>query len=463
MKMMKKLSLCLCLFAATLAIGQAKKAPPASSVTSAAAKVCDDPYAVTESADGWPEAPIQILFHHEKSKAPWAKNPAIRVPGLEATAPASARTLVCVEESQVEMGHYDFGEPGYVPSWGTIFVRLSDHKVYFMGHSLDGEMPPQVKYNKGAGVGKPPTEILVRWLRLLFQQKVARFKTRLKWKEFAEVSALAFSGDGSRLVVAQTSRRPLDGPTPPSPITVFDLATSQPVATMHAEYSTGAIALSKSGNMVATERYGGVEIWDVAAAKMTRKLDTSKVRSMVFGPDDALGVAGDEKAAVWDVNGNRVVRSGTGSVVELSPEGVWLVMAKAAKGFTTRELESGRELGSFSDVCGDPYKCVPSRDGKMMARWSALGEAIYSSGNPSGNPPSLPSLGAGMVYAIAPTRDGFVMANTDGIVGIVSAGTPEARAFATDMTSIKAIAVSQDGKLVALGDSSGMVEVWELR
>jgi WD40 repeat protein len=215
--------------------------------------------------------------------------------------------------------------------------------------------------------------------------------------------------------------------------------------------------------MVATNRYGGIEIWDVAAAKMTRKLDTHKVGSLVFGPDDTLGVAGDEKAAVWDVNGNQVVRSGTGSVVEVSPEGTWLVMAKAAKGFSVRELESGRELGSFPGVCGDPYKCLPSRDGKMMARWSSLGEAIYSNGNPSGNPPLLPNLGVGMVYAVAPTRDGFVMANTDGIAGIVSASAPEPRAFATDMTSIKAVAVSQDGKLVALGDSSGMVEVWELR
>jgi hypothetical protein len=463
MKMMKKLSLCLCLFAVTLAIGQAKKAPAASSVNSVAAKICDDPYQITESADGWPEGPITILFHHEKSKAPWAKNPAIRVPGLETTTSASARTLVCVEESRIEMGHYDSGEPGYVPAWGTIFVRLSDHKVYFMGHSLDGEMPPEWKYKKGAGVGKPPTEILVRWLRLLFQQKVARFKMRPKLKEFAEVSALAFSGDGSRLAVAQESRRPLDGPTPPSPITIFDLATSQPVATMHADYYTSEIALSKSGSMVATNRYGGVEIWDVATAKMTHKLDTHKVGSLVFGPDDTLGVAGEEKAAVWDVSGNRVVKSGSGSVVELSPEGAWVVMAKAANGYSVHELESGRELGNFSNVCGDTYKCAPSRDGKMMARWSALGEVIYSSGNPSGNPPSLPNLGVEMVYAVAPTRDGFVMANTDGIAGIVSAGTAEARAFATDMTGIKAIAVSQDGKLIALGDSSGMVEIWELR
>ena len=152
---MRKLwCLWLCLVISTLAFGQAKKAPPTTGVASAAAKICDDPYAIREPAEGWPEGPVTILFHHEKSKAPWAHNPAIRVPGLEATTPASARTLVCVEESRVEMGHYDSGEPGYVPSWGTILVRLSDHKVYFMGRSLDGEMPPQVKYNRGAGVGK---------------------------------------------------------------------------------------------------------------------------------------------------------------------------------------------------------------------------------------------------------------------------------------------------------------------
>ena len=410
----------------------------------------------------WPEGPVTILFHHEKSKAPWVHNPAIRVAGLEAATPASARTLVCVEESQVEMGHYDSGEPGYAPSWGTILVRLSDRKVYFMGRSLDGEMPPQVKYKSGAGVGKPPTEILVRWLRLVLEQKVARFKMRLKWKEYAEVSAMAFSADSGRLAVAQAPRSPSSGGTPPSPITIFDLATAQPVATMHADYSTGAIAISKSGNMVATERYGHVEIWDVASAQMTRKLETSNVRSMVFGPGDTLGVAGDEKAAVWDVSGNRVVKSGSGSVVELSPEGAWLTMAKTASGFTVRELESGHELGNFPG-CSEPYKCLPSRDGKMMARWSSLGGAMYSSGNREGKNLSLPNLGVGIVYAAAPTGEGFVIANNNGIAGVVSASTPEPRAFATDMTSIKAIAVSLDGKLVALGDSSGTVEVWELR
>ena len=458
-----KLYLSLLLVMTTLATGQAKKASAIGGATSTAAKICDDPYAVREDADGWPEGPITILFHHEKRKAPWTRNPAIRVPGLEAATPASARTLVCVEESRLEMGHYDSGEPGYVPAWSTILVRLSDHKVYFMGRSLDGEMPPEWKYKKGAGVGKPPTEILVRWLRLLLDQKVARFKTRLKLKEYSEVSALAFSGDGSRLAVAQESRRPLDGPTPPSPITVFDLATAQPVASMNADYYTSEIALSKSGSAVATNRYGGVEVWDVTTAKLAHKLETSHVHSLAFGPDDTLGVAGDDKAAVWDVSGNRIVHSGSGSIIEQSADGAWLVMAKAANGFSVRELESGRELGSFADVCGDPYKCLPSRDGKTMVRWSPLGGGLFSTGIREGKPLSLPDLRSSVVYAAAPTRDGFVVSNSDGIAGVVSPSSAEPRAFATDMTSIKAIAVSPDGKLVALGDSSGHVEVWELR
>lgn len=458
--MMKTIWLCLCLLTATVAGGQAAKKAPAS-VPSEAAKICNEPYAVSDPANGWPEGPITILFHREKSKAPWGRNPAIRVPGLEATVPANARTLVCVEESRIEMGHYDSGEPGYFPAWSTILVRLSDRKVYFMGRSLDGEMPPQVKYGKGAGVGKPPTEILVRWLRLLLEQKVARFKMRLKSKEYQEASAIAFSPDGSRLALAQATRSTLDG-TRPAPITVFDLATATAVASMHADYSTSEIALSKSGSMLVTNRYGGIEIWDVAAAKMTHKLDTSKVTSLAFGPDDTLGVAGDEKAALWDVAGNRMVRSGTGSVVELSPEGTWMVMAKVAKGFTVRELESGRELASFPG-CGEPDKCVPSRDGKMMARWSILGATVYANGNSSGQYLSLPSLGVGTVSSVAPTRDGFVVANGDGIAGVVSAGATEARAFATDLDSIKAIAVSNDGKLIALADSSGTVEIWELK
>jgi hypothetical protein len=459
--MKKMMYLCLCLWMATLAFGQEKKGAPAGTA-SAAAKICDEPFAVSEAADGWPEGPVNILFHHENSKAAWAHNPAIRVAGLESATPAAARTIVCVEESRREVGRYDSGEPGYAPSWSVILVRPSDRRVYFMRTGFAGEMPPGVKYNAGAGVGKPPTEIFVRWLRLLLDQKVARFKMLLKSKEYDEPSALAFSADGGRLALAQAPRSDSNGVTPPAPLTVFDLTTGQAVATMHADYSTRALALSKSGNMVATERYGQVEIRDVATGSVTRKLETRKVTSLVFGPDDMLGVAGDEKASVWDVGGNRIVHSGNGSIITLSPEGAWLVTARSQNRCTVREMESGQERGNFP-CTSDQDRYTPAHDGKTMARSSISGATIYPSGSAEGKHASVPNLRVETLASIAPTSDGFVIGNGDGIAGMVSFTTPEARAFATDMTSIKAIAVSQDGKLLALGDSNGHVEIWELR
>jgi tricorn protease-like protein len=99
----------------------------------------------------------------------------------------------------------------------------------------------------------------------------------------------------------------------------------------------------------------------------------------------------------------------------------------------------------------------------MMVRWSVLGGAIYSTGSREAKPLSMPRLNAGVVYAAAPTRDGFLVANSEGIAAIVSPDSAEPRAFATDLGSIKAVAVSRDGKLIALGDTSGTVEIWELR
>jgi WD40 repeat protein len=221
--------------------------------------------------------------------------------------------------------------------------------------------------------------------------------------------------------------------------------------------------MSKLGNMVATERYGHVEIWDVADAAVAHKLETVGVTSLKFGPDDALAVAGGETASIWDVKANRVVRSGKGSLVELSPENIWVVMAKGAKGFTVSELESGRELGSFAGGCAQPDKCLPSRDGRKLMRWSSIGTVIYTSGSSSGDSISLPSMGVSIVYAVAPTPDGFFFANSDGIAGIVSGGAPEPRVFATDLSGIRSSAVSNDGKLIALGDNSGTVEVWEMK
>jgi WD40 repeat protein len=76
--------------------------------------------------------------------------------------------------------------------------------------------------------------------------------------------------------------------------------------------------------------------------------------------------------------------------------------------------------------------------------------------------PSIGSEGTGRVSAIASTPNGFVVGGNDGIVSLLStSGTP--RLFATDHSQIESVAISQDGKLLSVGDSSGKVSLWELR
>jgi hypothetical protein len=151
-----------------------------------------------------------------------------------------------------------------------------------------------------------------------------------------------------------------------------------------------------------------------------------------------------------------------GSQVQLSPEGAWMAISNTRGGIKVQELESGRELATFPRV-GERDTYVVSRDGRAMARNAVLSAAIYVAGNPQGRSLELPNLGVNLLSAMAATRDGFVVGNGDGIVGVVSAAAPEPRAFATGLSGINAIAVSSDGKLIAVGDSTGSVEIWELR
>jgi hypothetical protein len=457
---MKNTWLCLYLLTAALALSQSQKNVPASAATLPTAGICEHPYQVREPAEGWPETPVRVLFHRENSKTPWAINPAIHIPGLEAAAGANPHTLACVQESQVEMGHYDSGELAYETSWNVVLLHLPDRKVYFMGTQLSGEMPPDLKWKKGAGVGKPPTEIFARWLRLLVDQKVAHLKLRIKSRDYDSVSAMAFSGDGTKLAVAQEPRSSSSG-TPPAPIAVFDLATGQPGIAMHADYATHSIALSKSGNMIATELSGHVEIRDAASGEVAHKLETSNVGSLLFGPADMLGASGGDKTQVWDVAGNRILHTAAGSEVQLSSEGAWLAVRSTSAGVQVQALESGRELATFPRV-SEHEKYLVSRDGRAMARSDASGAAMYVFGSPQGHSLELPNLGVNLLSAVAATRDGFVIANGDGIVGVVSPAAREERAFATGLTGIKAIAVSLDGKLIAVGDSAGSIQIWEL-
>jgi hypothetical protein len=87
-------------------------------------------------------------------------------------------------------------------------------------------------------------------------------------------------------------------------------------------------------------------------------------------------------------------------------------------------VDSAGEPATFPRV-GERDKYFVSRDGRAMARDAALSSAMYVAGNPQGFSLELPNLAVNLVSALAPTRDGFVIGNNDGIVGVVSGATPK--------------------------------------
>jgi WD40 repeat protein len=447
-----------------LLFAQQKKTPAMSSAAASGAtvfaKLCEDPYQINEPADGWPEGPVAILFHREKSKV-WSHNPLIKLPGLEAALPAKAKTLVCVDETLSEEGKYESGEPGYEADWSVTLVRPSDRKRYFVESRFHGEKPPGVKYGRGGGIGKRPVEAFSQWLRLVVDQKVARFKMSLRSKEYEEVSALAFSTDNTRLVVAQEGRSTLNG-TPPSPITVFDLASGKPLTSFFPNVQAYRVAISKASTLVAADTYRHVEIWDVATGKVVHRLSAPEhVSSLAFTADDSLAVAGDNDATLWDVAQERKLRTAAGSYMVQSPAGGWLIAKTGKKDVTVTNLDSGQIVATYPAV-GSQNKFAITPDGKALSEYSVLYTSMYIAGDPQPKQVSLPANGVGLMYAAAPTRDGFVFANGDGFAGLVSSSNPQVRAFATAHRAIKAVGVSPDGKLIAFGDSSGNVSVWEL-
>jgi WD40 repeat protein len=380
---------------------------------------------------------------------------------MQAATPATAHTLVCVTEERLEMGEYKSGAKAYTPSWDVYLLRMPDRAIYFQKGGIFGGDAPFIKWHPGAGIGSQPVSQLQEWLRLVLKSDVARMKLRLPFTSPDKVRQMAFSGDGARLVV---SRAPYHYSSPQPDlkkyplVTVFDCGTGQPVANIPVEDEPSAIAISANGELVATEHYGHPQIWNVSSKSIVQKISADGVRWLVFGGDGNLGVGMKERVAVYNPQTGAEIFSSPGSRISYG-DGRWIAISGDGK--TTYDVRSGQPIAHFPAT---DKEVVASADGRSELTMSILGSQVRWAGKEPEyvDMPSIGSEGTGRVSAIASAPNGFVVGGNDGIVSLLSvSGTP--RLFATDHSQIESVAISQDGKLLAVGDSSGKVSLWELR
>lgn len=212
----------------------------------------------------------------------------------------------------------------------SVFDRTSSKEIMSLPGNNDGVMPvafsPQGDLLAIADNSK--RDLTIR--KLGAAAKVTMKNTSPRY------SSLVFSKDGKKLF-AGTHEFGID----PSPIDVFDTTTGNKLNKLDAHHrAILGLALSSSGNLLASASEDGLGIWNLTTGKKqflaasTKSGSQSRVWSVAISPDgSAIAIGTDDSI--------RIIHSASGKLVkELRPSGqiVWGV------GFTP----DGKELASIS-------------------------------------------------------------------------------------------------------------------
>ncbi len=307
------------------------------------------------------------------------------------------------------------------------------------------------------------------------------------------VWSLAFSGDG-KLVAGGFH----DGSA-----RVWEAATGKERHTFIVQKSWDrGVAFNADGTLLATAaagplpigRPGRIVLWDLQSGKTVRTLEDGDAGGVAFSPDGKLlvGTATGQPALLklWDTTTGKVVRSlddsgldgTTGVPVAFSPDGQYIAGAGRNGEVKIWEASTGKVLHTLAGSDARSVNFSP-------VAFSADSKRVVAGG-----------LGAVIVWEVATAKKlvAINQAHVNGVVGVafspdgkrlISAGNrphrqrglepfppvddgevtvwdaekgKEQRSFATDAGGTRAVAVSADGKRIAVSpyDSGKPVRIW---
>jgi WD40 repeat protein len=256
-----------------------------------------------------------------------------------------------------------------------------------------------------------------------------------------EVTQVAFLPDGERLILAGGSQ------TEYGDAWIYDWRRDKLLHRLHGHKEpVESIALSADGSRLVTASYDKkVVIWDLETRRQVQTIDGLETGvtdvTVALSPDASLLITRFHPAKLWALPAGRVVRelsreiTGCGYTRDLysfdfSPDGKSFATGDDNGTISTWDAATGRRIASAHWHLWTVEEVLYSPDGRFLVASGARQVAIFDAALPWRH-----SLSLGNPLATLPGHN-------DRVWGL---------------------AFTRDGRLLATGDQSGLIQIWEVR
>jgi WD40 repeat protein/serine/threonine protein kinase len=289
-----------------------------------------------------------------------------------------------------------------------------------------------------------------------------------------EAWAVAFAPDGK--LVASAGDNEKGSPC----LKAWDASSGrlQWTAAGHTQLAT-CLAFSPDGSVLTSASYDNrIKLWDPATGRERANLDAqlNQPRCLAFSSDGRLlacgggrrlhSAGGDRVAHVWDVTTERLLHTfgGHGEQVRgvvFSPDGRQLITTEDTQMVRFWEIETGRELRSFSEM--SQVQCVAyAPDGKSAA-WGMQYGTLTRFDLESGQTRSFAGRHQGEIRSLAFTPDGRRLATggSDSTVRLWDTETlNQLLILPAGALPINSVAFSPAGDRLASAGHDGAIRIW---